>query len=66
MLITFHVTDALDSQQPVALETAEAIAAIDRFDIRAACLHLIYAAYATALERPWEQAFIISDRQIVT
>jgi len=62
--ITFHVTDSLDSQQPVALAAAEALAAIDTFDIRAACLHLIYAAYAASLERPWEQEFVISDRQI--
>ncbi|MGC9527527.1 MAG: helix-turn-helix domain-containing protein [Limnospira sp.] len=34
------------------------------FDIRSACLHLIYAAHAVALERPWEQEFIITDRQI--
>ncbi|GEM_PF-118877 len=37
------------------------IAAIDP---RAACLHLLYAGYATTLERPWEENFTISDRQI--
>ncbi|MBE9182774.1 4Fe-4S binding protein [Oculatella sp. LEGE 06141] len=63
-LITFQVTDMLDSQQPVALETADALAAIDTFDIRAACLHLIYAAYAASLDQPWQQEFVISDRQI--
>jgi len=26
-------------------------------------MHLIYAAYATQLERPWEQELIIDDRQ---
>lgn len=61
--ITFHVTDAI-SQEVVALETADAIAAIDSFDIRAACMHLIYAAYATSLDQPWPQEFVISDRQI--
>lgn len=38
--------------------------ALNPFDIRAACLHLIYAAYATMLDKPWEQEFVISDRQI--
>ncbi|MDJ0554894.1 MAG: helix-turn-helix domain-containing protein [Microcoleaceae cyanobacterium MO_207.B10] len=37
---------------------------IQGLDIRAACLHLIYAAHATVLDKPWEQEFVISDRQI--
>jgi DNA-binding transcriptional regulator YiaG len=37
---------------------------METMDIRAACLHLIYAAHVVALERPWEQEFIINDRQI--
>jgi hypothetical protein len=37
---------------------------IEQFDIRAACLHLIYAAHATQLERPWEQSFVLSDTQL--
>ncbi|CAD5959016.1 Ferredoxin-2 [Planktothrix tepida] len=41
-----------------------ALTGIQSFDIRAACMHLIYAAHATALEKPWEEEFIISDRQI--
>ncbi len=44
--------------------TRKAIAAIESLDIRAACLHLIYAAHATTLDRPWEQEFVISDQQI--
>jgi DNA-binding transcriptional regulator YiaG len=27
-------------------------------------MHLIYAAHATALEKPWQQEFLINDRQI--
>ncbi|MBR8828431.1 MAG: helix-turn-helix domain-containing protein [Gomphosphaeria aponina SAG 52.96 = DSM 107014] len=38
----------------------------ESIDIRAACVHLIYAAYATSLDKPWEEEFIISDRQIET
>ncbi|NES96316.1 MAG: helix-turn-helix domain-containing protein [Desertifilum sp. SIO1I2] len=65
-LMTFQVTDAFDPQPCVALDAAEALTALEGFDIRAACLHLIYAAHATALEQPWQQEFTISDRQIET
>ncbi|AFY75428.1 putative transcriptional regulator (plasmid) [Synechococcus sp. PCC 7502] len=62
--IHFWVTDNLEDENPVTLAGAAALAVIDTFDIRAACMHLIFAAHATQLERPWEQEFIISDRQI--
>jgi DNA-binding transcriptional regulator YiaG len=39
-------------------------AEIANWDVRAACLHLVYAAHAMALEQPWKQEFVISDRQI--
>ncbi|MGF1487127.1 MAG: helix-turn-helix domain-containing protein [Prochloraceae cyanobacterium] len=62
--ISFQITDELKSEVPQALKEKAARYAIASIDIRAACLHLIYAAYATTLERPWEQEFVISDRQI--
>lgn len=62
--ITFWVTDTLDPDPPTALEGEIALSAIEALDIRAACMHLIYAAHATALDKPWEQTFTISDRQI--
>lgn len=37
---------------------------LDFLDIRSACLHLIFAAYATGVERPWEQPFIVTDVQL--
>lgn len=40
------------------------ISGVNNIDIRSACLHLLYAAYATTLDRPWEQEFVISDSQI--
>lgn len=46
------------------LKGAKGEGAIAQLDIRAACLHLIYAAYATGVDRPWEDEFVISDRQI--
>lgn len=42
----------------------DAFSAIQDLDIRAACMHLIYAAHVTALDQPWDEAFVISDRQI--
>ena len=62
--ISFQITDELKSRSPKTLKEKAAQYAIASINIRAACLHLIYAAYATTLERPWEQEFVISDRQI--
>ncbi len=62
--IALRITDTLDPEPPVALIGAAARQAIEGLDIRAAAMHLIYAAHATGLEQPWEQEFIINDRQI--
>lgn len=62
--ISFWLTNDLHQGNPSVLEQEAALALIEQFDIRAACLHLIYAAHATQLERPWEQQFVISDRQL--
>jgi DNA-binding transcriptional regulator YiaG len=64
--IAFRVTSALDSDPSVTLDSAAARAEIANWDVRAACVHLVFAAHAFALEQPWEQEFIISDRQIET
>ncbi len=39
-------------------------AALGNFDIRAVCIHLIFAAYATTLNCPWETPFILNDQHI--
>jgi len=62
--IYFWVTENIDDEHPAALAGAAALACIVTFDIRAACMHLLYAAHATQLERPWEEELIIDDRQI--
>lgn len=62
--IHFWVTENLEDEHPATLAGAAALAVIDTFDIRAACMHLIYAAHAAQMERPWEQELIIDDRQI--
>ncbi|MGK7887737.1 MAG: multiprotein-bridging factor 1 family protein [Leptolyngbyaceae cyanobacterium] len=64
-LLRFWLGDSDDREgeiQPLKQQQAEA--AIAKLDIRAACLHLIYAACATDCDRPWEDGFTISDRQI--
>jgi hypothetical protein len=38
--------------------------AVRHFDLRTACLHVLYAACATTLSQPWNQSFRLSDRQI--
>lgn len=62
--IHFWVTENLEDERPVTLAGAAALAVIDTFDIRAACMHLIYASHAAQMERPWEQELVIDDRQI--
>ncbi len=64
--LAFRITHALDSKPPEALEGAAAQAELASWDVRAACLHLVYAAHAMAVGQPWEQEFTISDRQIET
>jgi DNA-binding transcriptional regulator YiaG len=63
-VIAFRITDTINSESSVALKGEQALSVIETFDIRAACLHLLYAAYVTNLDKPWEEEFIISDRQI--
>lgn len=62
--ITLRIAETPDRETPVALLAEPARAAIANWDIRATCLHLIFAAYATFLERPWEETLTISDQQI--
>lgn len=62
--VLFWVTEDLEHDYPATLAGAAALAVIDAFDIRAACMHLIYAAHATQFDRPWEQEFVIDDKQI--
>ncbi len=62
--VYFWLTEDIEHESPTTLAGAAALAVIDAFNIRAACMHLIYAAHATQLDRPWEQEFVIDDRQI--
>ncbi len=62
--INFWITDQPNQASTTGLKGNKALAKIQSLDLRSACLHLIYAALATTLDRPWEQTFTINDRQI--
>lgn len=56
--IAFHLAVPFSEQLATQHPTVEAL------DIRAACIHLIFAAYATTINQPWQQEFVIDDKQI--
>jgi DNA-binding transcriptional regulator YiaG len=64
--IDFWLTSDVVTDQPAILNSIEATPTVVAMDIRAACMHLIFAAYVVAIERPWEQEFAIDDYQIET
>ncbi|KPQ33484.1 MAG: 4Fe-4S ferredoxin [Phormidesmis priestleyi Ana] len=49
---------------PVPLAEKAGMAAIAQFDIRASCVHLIFAAYAMTIDRPWQESFVLNDQHI--
>ncbi len=57
--IAFHLTCS-----PYGSERVRELGAIEALDIRATCIHLIFAAHATTIDQPWVQEFAIDDRQI--
>jgi DNA-binding transcriptional regulator YiaG len=63
-LLKFWITENTDSEDHALLQGENAEDAIAGLDMRSACLNLIYAAHAMALDRPWEEDFVISDQQI--
>ncbi|MDR9404919.1 MAG: 4Fe-4S binding protein, partial [Halothece sp. Uz-M2-17] len=62
--IDFWLTNDLVADDPEILSSIEALPTVETMDLRAACLHLIFAAYAVAIEHPWEQEFTIDNKQI--
>jgi DNA-binding transcriptional regulator YiaG/Pyruvate/2-oxoacid:ferredoxin oxidoreductase delta subunit len=46
------------------METEAGLMVLNRFDPRAACVHLIFAAYATTLNCAWEESFTLNDQHI--
>lgn len=62
--LIFKIAHNVESEYPIPLKTIEAEKAFQQLDIRATCLHLIFAAYAVTLESPWENTFVLTDQQI--
>ncbi|PAX59418.1 helix-turn-helix domain-containing protein [Brunnivagina elsteri] len=57
--IAFHINVPFSDDK-----LATTMMAVEALDIRAASIHLIFAAYITAIEKPWQQEFVIDDKQI--
>lgn len=64
--IDFRLTQNVSQDSFKVLSAKNAAATIEAMDIRAACMHLVFAAYAATIERPWEQEFAIDNKQIET
>ncbi len=64
--IEFRLTENVSSNRPEILSLQDADSTLEAMDIRAAAMHLIFAALVTSLERPWEQEFAIDNKQIET
>ncbi len=64
--IEFCLADGINNDPDCALDSEEATETIEAMDIRAACIHLIFASYSTFLERPWEEEFAIDNKQLET
>ncbi|MDB9313703.1 helix-turn-helix domain-containing protein [Spirulina sp. CS-785/01] len=73
--IAFHITQLpnLPKTAPLSpnptdyhLPPETATEVLKTFDLRAVCLHLIYAAYATTLHQPWQEEFVVSSDQLET
>ena len=62
--IIFRLSDSLDRQISQSVDYLSEPTQLECIDIRAACLHLLFAGYATTLENPWQEKFVISDQQI--
>lgn len=62
--IRFRLATDPEATSLLPMPADDASNEIAQFDIRAACVHLIFAAYAVTLERPWEESFELNDQHI--
>lgn len=60
----FRLTVNPEADRPTPMADQAGRAALAQFDLRAACVHLIFAAYAVTCDRPWEESFILNDQHI--
>ncbi|MEL6778846.1 MAG: helix-turn-helix domain-containing protein [Cyanobacteria bacterium J06597_16] len=60
----FRLAADPEADEPMSMATDEALEAIATFDIRATCVHLIFAAYAMTIDYPWQKSFVLNDQHI--
>lgn len=63
--ISYYVTDNPENPHPDTLAEEAARAVINQFDPRAGAIHLIYCAQVANLNKPWEDEFIINEKQLI-
>ncbi len=62
--LRFRLAADPEAPHPKAMDYALGMEALIQFDLRSACLHLIFAAQATTYDRPWEEPFVLNDQHI--
>jgi len=60
----FRLTCNLPGADIIPEAAEKAKTAIANYDIRSTCIHLIFAAYAVASDRPWQESFSLNNQQI--
>ncbi|MGF1568547.1 MAG: helix-turn-helix domain-containing protein [Nodosilinea sp.] len=60
----FRLAANPEAPGPEPMTEAEGLFALSNFDLRAACVHLIFAAYATTIDCPWQDSFVLNDQHI--
>lgn len=60
----FRLTADPANSQDSPMDYNLGVASLAQFDLRAACLNLIFAAYATNSDQPWAKSFVLNDQHI--
>ncbi len=64
--IEFRLNDDVSNDRLTPVTSEDADSLLEAMDIRAAAIHLIFAALVTNLEQPWKEEFAINHQQIET
>jgi len=62
--MTFQLAADPEAEVPATMAANTAAETMPTFDIRAACVHLIFAAYAVSADCPWQESFVITDQHL--
>ena len=62
--IRYRLAANPESKSLAPMAAKDATTVIGKFDIRATCLHLIFAAYAVTVDCPWNDSFVLNDQHI--